>query len=149
MLFRFNDAGDSSTDVEFSANAQTPTDSPKRDPDFATISSVHFVGIGGSGLSVLAHVALEQGLTVSGSDIADGPRSKSVRKAGATVFIGHSADNLGEGKPSGLGPGTEQKTVLSHNGSASKPPLRNTPIAPSGASNKTGISRLLQNVQNV
>eukprot|EP00240_Pyramimonas_obovata_P003001 CAMPEP_0118959110 /NCGR_PEP_ID=MMETSP1169-20130426/62964_1 /TAXON_ID=36882 /ORGANISM="Pyramimonas obovata, Strain CCMP722" /LENGTH=609 /DNA_ID=CAMNT_0006907237 /DNA_START=193 /DNA_END=2022 /DNA_ORIENTATION=- len=101
VLFRFNDAGEfDSSDTVFSVNAQasseTPPTPPKRDPDFSTISSVHFIGIGGAGLSVLAHVALEQGCTVSGSDIADGPRTEAVKKAGATVFVGHSADNLGE-----------------------------------------------------
>jgi len=58
--------------------------------------SVHFVGIGGAGLSALALVGLNQGFRVSGSD-RDGtsPRLRTLRDAGATVFAGHTALHLG------------------------------------------------------
>lgn len=104
MLFTFNENGaidrrpavgsDTVATRESSEDPSTPT---RQTGDVAICSSVHFVGIGGSGLSVLADVALKQGYKVSGSDVSDNPKAKSVRKAGATVFIGHSADNLGEG----------------------------------------------------
>lgn len=52
---------------------------------------VHFVGIGGAGLSALAFVLLARGWTVSGSDRESGPRLEALRAAGATVHVGHSA----------------------------------------------------------
>lgn len=53
---------------------------------------IHFVGIGGAGLSALAFVMLARGWRVSGSDRMPGPRLEALRRAGATVFLGHSAE---------------------------------------------------------
>ncbi|HEY9077992.1 MAG TPA: UDP-N-acetylmuramate--L-alanine ligase [Anaerolineaceae bacterium] len=50
---------------------------------------IHFVGIGGSGLSAIARVLLEQGYTVSGSDRTPSPLVDELRAAGITVHIGH------------------------------------------------------------
>jgi UDP-N-acetylmuramate--alanine ligase len=58
------------------------------------MTHVHFIGIGGSGLSAIARLLLESGYKVSGSDRALTPFADEVRKAGATVFIGHHARNL-------------------------------------------------------
>jgi UDP-N-acetylmuramate--alanine ligase len=58
------------------------------------MTHVHFIGIGGSGLSAIARLLLESGYTVSGSDRALTPFADEVRKAGATVYIGHHARNL-------------------------------------------------------
>jgi UDP-N-acetylmuramate--alanine ligase len=58
------------------------------------MTHVHFIGIGGSGLSAIARLLLESGYTVSGSDRALTPFADEVRKAGATVFVGHHARNL-------------------------------------------------------
>jgi len=55
---------------------------------------VHFIGIGGSGLSAIARLLLESGYTVSGSDRVLSPFADEVRKAGATVYIGHHPRNL-------------------------------------------------------
>lgn len=52
---------------------------------------VHFVGIGGAGLSALAFVMLAKGWKVSGSDRQPSDRLEALRNAGATVEIGHSA----------------------------------------------------------
>ncbi|XP_020114647.1 uncharacterized protein LOC109728601 isoform X2 [Ananas comosus] len=51
---------------------------------------VHFVGIGGSGVSALAMLALEQGFEVSGSDIKWSSFMDQLQRAGARLFIGHS-----------------------------------------------------------
>jgi UDP-N-acetylmuramate--alanine ligase len=59
------------------------------------MTHVHFIGIGGSGLSAIARLLLESGYTVSGSDRALTPFAEDVRKAGATVYIGHHPRNLG------------------------------------------------------
>jgi UDP-N-acetylmuramate--alanine ligase len=58
------------------------------------MTHVHFVGIGGSGLSAIARLLLESGYTVSGSDRTLSPFADEVRKAGAKVYIGHHPRNL-------------------------------------------------------
>jgi UDP-N-acetylmuramate--alanine ligase len=58
------------------------------------MTHVHVIGIGGSGLSAIARLLLESGYTVSGSDRALTPFAEEVRKAGATVYIGHHPRNL-------------------------------------------------------
>jgi len=58
------------------------------------MTHIHFIGIGGSGLSAIARLLLESGYTVSGSDRAPSPFADEVRKAGAKVFIGHHARNI-------------------------------------------------------
>jgi UDP-N-acetylmuramate--alanine ligase len=60
------------------------------------IGTIHFVGIGGIGMSGIAEVMHQLGYTVQGSDIADGYVVEKLRKAGIPVTVGHSADNLGE-----------------------------------------------------
>ena len=55
---------------------------------------VHFIGIGGSGLSAIARLLLESGYTVSGSDRTLSPLAQELAKAGARVFNGHSAENI-------------------------------------------------------
>ncbi len=55
---------------------------------------VHFIGIGGSGLSAIARLLLESGYTVSGSDRALTSFAEEVRKAGATIYLGHHPRNL-------------------------------------------------------
>src|ERR1051325_5476504 len=55
---------------------------------------IHFIGIGGIGLSAIARLLLESGYTVSGSDRALTPFAEEVRKAGATVYVGHHPRNI-------------------------------------------------------
>ncbi|MCS7002935.1 MAG: Mur ligase domain-containing protein, partial [Dehalococcoidia bacterium] len=55
---------------------------------------VHFVGIGGIGMSALARVLLADGFTVSGSDAQWSPMLDKLAAAGATVFIGHHPDHV-------------------------------------------------------
>jgi UDP-N-acetylmuramate--alanine ligase len=58
------------------------------------IGTVHFVGIGGIGMSGIAEVMHNLGYTVQGSDIAEGYVIEGLRARGITVMIGHSADNV-------------------------------------------------------
>src|SRR5215213_167544 len=58
------------------------------------MTHVHFIGIGGSGLSAIARLLLESGYTVSGSDRALTPFADEVRKAGASVYVGHHPRNI-------------------------------------------------------
>ena len=60
------------------------------------IGPVHFVGIGGIGMSGIAEVLINLGYTVQGSDASDSANVKRLRDKGATVAIGHKADNLGK-----------------------------------------------------
>ncbi len=57
---------------------------------------IHLVGIGGAGLSAIATVLLEQGYTVSGSDLHASPATERLARLGATVHVGHAAANLGD-----------------------------------------------------
>ena len=60
------------------------------------IGTIHFVGIGGIGMSGIAEVMHNLGYQVQGSDIAEGYVVEGLRKRGIKVMIGHSAENLGE-----------------------------------------------------
>ncbi|MBY0343140.1 MAG: UDP-N-acetylmuramate--L-alanine ligase [Sphingomonadales bacterium] len=58
------------------------------------IGIIHFVGIGGIGMSGIAEVMHNLGYTVQGSDIAEGPSVERLRARGMTVHIGHKAENV-------------------------------------------------------
>jgi UDP-N-acetylmuramate--alanine ligase len=58
------------------------------------MTHVHFIGIGGSGLSAIARLLLESGYRVSGSDRALTPFAEEVRKVGGEVYLGHDPRNL-------------------------------------------------------
>ncbi len=55
---------------------------------------IHLIGIGGSSMSGLAEMLIDQGYTVSGSDRDEGYLIQTVRDKGAEVFIGHRAENV-------------------------------------------------------
>ena len=58
------------------------------------IHCVHFVGIGGSGMSGIAEVMLSLGYQVQGSDLKTNKQTRRLEKQGATIFIGHAARNI-------------------------------------------------------
>jgi UDP-N-acetylmuramate--alanine ligase len=58
------------------------------------IGPVHFVGIGGIGMSGIAEVLANLGYTVTGSDVAENANVKRLRDMGLKVAIGHSAENI-------------------------------------------------------
>ncbi|MDH3532715.1 MAG: UDP-N-acetylmuramate--L-alanine ligase [Gammaproteobacteria bacterium] len=58
------------------------------------IHCVHFVGIGGSGMSGIAEVMLSLGYKVQGSDLKANKQTRRLQQQGATIFIGHAADNI-------------------------------------------------------
>nr|WP_321980265.1 UDP-N-acetylmuramate--L-alanine ligase [uncultured Cohaesibacter sp.] len=60
------------------------------------IGPVHFVGIGGIGMSGIAEVLLKLGYTVQGSDIAEGANVVRLREKGIKVMVGHAAENIGD-----------------------------------------------------
>ena len=61
-----------------------------------TIGTIHFVGIGGIGMSGIAEILHNLGYAVQGSDVADGANVKRLRDMGIAVTVGHAAENLGE-----------------------------------------------------
>lgn len=58
------------------------------------IQSIHFVGIGGSGMSGIAEVLLNLGYAISGSDIQESAVTRRLERLGARVHIGHGAENV-------------------------------------------------------
>ena len=58
------------------------------------VKRIHFVGIGGSGMSGIAEVFANLGYTVSGSDISENPAVRRLRQMGIRIVIGHKAENV-------------------------------------------------------
>ncbi|NBW73283.1 MAG: UDP-N-acetylmuramate--L-alanine ligase [Microbacteriaceae bacterium] len=70
-------------------------------PDLSTpipehLGKVHFIGIGGSGMSGIARMLLESGHVVTGSDVRDSSNIQELIKLGAKITIGHDANNLAD-----------------------------------------------------
>ena len=63
-------------------------------PGLETLGRVHFIAIGGSGMSAVARVMLARGVEVSGSDGRDSPVLETLRGLGARVVVGHDAANV-------------------------------------------------------
>src|SRR5512146_3098222 len=61
---------------------------------FAKIQRVHFVGIGGIGMSGIAEVLLNLGYKISGSDLKRSPVTDRLKSLSATIFESHSAENV-------------------------------------------------------
>src|SRR6201987_1998940 len=62
------------------------------------IGPVHFVGIGGIGMSGIAEVMVNLGYVVQGSDLAEGANVKRLREKGVKIEVGHAASNLGDAR---------------------------------------------------
>ncbi|CAB4944384.1 unannotated protein [freshwater metagenome] len=57
---------------------------------------IHFIGLGGAGMSGIARIMLARGINVSGSDAKDSSVLSGLKTLGAQVFVGHQASNLGD-----------------------------------------------------
>jgi UDP-N-acetylmuramate--alanine ligase len=64
--------------------------------DLTKIQTVHFVGIGGIGISAIARMMLLSGKRVSGSDASESKVTEELRKAGAVISVGHRAEQVPE-----------------------------------------------------
>ncbi len=62
--------------------------------DWLKTSRLHFIGIGGIGMSGIAEVLLDQGFCVSGSDLSTSAVTENLQKKGAQIFQGHSSQNV-------------------------------------------------------
>jgi UDP-N-acetylmuramate--alanine ligase len=60
------------------------------------VRNIHFVGIGGSGMSGIAEVLLNLGYTVSGSDLANNATTQRLASLGAKISVGHAAENIAD-----------------------------------------------------
>ena len=60
------------------------------------IKNIHFVGIGGVGMVGIAEMLLNQGFTISGSDLVKNKNTSRLEKMGAKIFLGHNKKNVSE-----------------------------------------------------
>lgn len=67
---------------------------PAELPGAEKLGTVHFVGIGGAGLSAIARLMRQRGVRVQGSDARDSAVLNSLRREGITCFVGHAAAHL-------------------------------------------------------
>ena len=65
--------------------------------DFTKIKTVHFIGIGGIGISAIARMMLAEGVRVSGSDVAESKVTEELRKCGAEISIGQGISLVPKG----------------------------------------------------
>src|ERR1700735_4044665 len=61
---------------------------------FAPSQQVHFIGIGGIGMSGIAEILLTMGYAVSGSDLRASAVTERLEELGAIVYMGHAAENV-------------------------------------------------------
>src|SRR6186997_2632323 len=63
---------------------------------FRRIQHMHFVGIGGIGMSGIAEVLINLGFDVRGSDLAESSVTERLASLGATIYKGHAMSNVGD-----------------------------------------------------
>ena len=63
-------------------------------PEMRRIRRIHFVGVGGAGMSGIAEVLLNQGYTITGSDISGSGVTERLESLGVKIYIGHQAANV-------------------------------------------------------
>ena len=63
-------------------------------PEMRRVNSIHFVGIGGAGMSGIAEVLLNEGYQITGSDIANNVVTERLKGKGAQIYIGHHEQNI-------------------------------------------------------
>ncbi|MDJ0320385.1 UDP-N-acetylmuramate--L-alanine ligase [Pseudarthrobacter sp. PS3-L1] len=62
--------------------------------DQSALGRIHFIGVGGVGMSAIARILVSRGLTVSGSDAKDLPVMADLAAAGARIHVGYAAENV-------------------------------------------------------
>lgn len=62
--------------------------------EFIHGQKIHFIGIGGFGISAIARILLERGFTISGSDRSANTLTEALARDGATVYLGHKPENV-------------------------------------------------------
>lgn len=69
---------------------------PVEVPPAAELGRVHFVGVGGAGMSGIARIMVRRGIAVSGSDAKDSDLLAQLRELGAVTYVGHEAAHVGD-----------------------------------------------------
>jgi len=92
---------------------------------FKKIRHIHFVGVGGSGMSGIAEVLVNLGYTVSGSDLKTTPVTERLAKLGAKIVLGHVAQNI-----AGAHVVVTSTAVASHNPEVIAARAQNIPVIP-------------------
>lgn len=72
--------------------------SPDSSESLQSLGRVHFIGIGGVGMSAVARIMVSRGVSVSGSDAKDLPVMRDLADAGARIHVGYDAGNLWEAR---------------------------------------------------
>jgi UDP-N-acetylmuramate--alanine ligase len=123
------------------------------------LGRVHFVGIGGAGMSGIARIMLGRGVTVSGSDRAASPQVDELAALGAVVHLGHSPDNvagadtvvttpsaIGDRNPEILAAGQRGITVIPRAAALASIMMGRRGIAVAGTHGKTTTTSMLTTV---
>ena len=63
-------------------------------PEMRRVKQIYFVGIGGAGMGGIAEVLVNEGYRLSGSDIAENAVTERLKSLGATIYIGHHAEQV-------------------------------------------------------
>jgi UDP-N-acetylmuramate--alanine ligase len=63
-------------------------------PEMRRVKTIHFVGIGGAGMSGIAEVLLNEGYRITGSDLSENPVTERLTSKGATIYFGHRSENV-------------------------------------------------------
>ena len=63
-------------------------------PEMGRVKKIHFIGIGGSGMSGIAEILVNEGYDVSGSDIKETATVLKLKQKGVDIFIGHQSENI-------------------------------------------------------
>src|SRR5262245_44349826 len=92
---------------------------------FESIRKIHFVGIGGAGMSGIAEVLLNRGYVVTGSDLKLSPVTERLAALGANIFEGHRAEQVGAADVVVI-----SSAVRSNNPEVVEAQRRKTPIIP-------------------
>ena len=89
------------------------------------IKHIHFIGIGGSGMSGIAEVLINMGYKVTGSDLGEGAAVKRLRELGGIIYIGHSVDNI-----TGADVVVKSTAIPDHNTEVQAAELARIPVIP-------------------
>ena len=81
-------------DLNLSMRVDPDPQSPEGSPDLSAWRTVYLIGIGGAGMRGIATLLLARGIQVAGSDLKDSSGLQALGAAGATVFVGHRADQV-------------------------------------------------------
>jgi UDP-N-acetylmuramate--alanine ligase len=84
------------TDRTRTSDRTRASDRTRMEDRMRRIHRIHLVGVGGSGMGGIAEVLLNLGYAVQGSDLKGNAVTQRLARLGATIFIGHSAEHLGE-----------------------------------------------------